>query len=111
MRYQKLCIYVDEDDRVGKRPLYEEILRFLRKKGIRGATVFKGVFGWGPDGVVHTVRLLRATGNLPLKIEIIEREEVITALLPELKKILVKGLITISPVEEVIFAPGNGGSN
>ncbi len=104
MKYQKLCIYVDEDDKLGKRPLYEEILRFLKEQGVEGATVFKGVFGWGPDGVVHTVRLLRAVGNLPLKIEIIEREEVIKALLPELKRLLVKGLITISPLEEIILA-------
>ena len=45
MSYQKLCIYVDEDDKLGKRPLYEEILRFLRERGVKGATVFKGVFG------------------------------------------------------------------
>ncbi len=106
MRYQKLCVYVDEDDKLGKRPLYEEILRFLRERGVKGATVFKGVFGWGPDGVVHTVRLLRATGNLPLKIEVIEKEEVISALLPELKRLLTKGLITVSPLERAILANG-----
>ena len=102
MSYQKLCIYVDEDDKLGKRPLYEEILRFLRVRGVKGATVFKGVFGWGPDGVVHTVRLLRATGNLPLKIEVIEEEETIKNLLPELERILQKGLITISPIAKII---------
>ncbi|HHI97827.1 MAG TPA: DUF190 domain-containing protein [Thermodesulfatator atlanticus] len=102
MSYQKLCIYVDEDDKLGKRPLYEEILRFLRERGVKGATVFKGVFGWGPDGVVHTVRLLRATGNLPLKIEVIEEEETINSLLPELERLLHKGLITISPITKII---------
>jgi len=101
MAYKLLAIYVDEDDKRGKKPLYEEILAFLRKEGIQGATVFKGVFGWGPDGVVHTVKLLRATGNLPLKIEIIEREEKIQKILPQLKNMVNKGLITLLPVEIV----------
>ncbi len=101
MAYKLLSIYVDEDDRLGKRPLYEAVLHFLKEKGVEGATVFKGVFGWGPDGVVHTVRLLRATGNLPLKIEVIEDEETISALLPELQKLLTKGLITLTPVEVI----------
>ncbi len=99
MAYKRLTIYVDEDDHFGKRPLYEEILHFLRQNGIRGATVFKGVLGWGPDGVVHTVRLLRASGNLPLKIEVIETEEKVAAILPELQKRLLKGLLTLEDVE------------
>ena len=106
MPYKLLSIYVDEDDRLGKKPLYEAVLDFLRERGIKGATVFKGVFGWGPDGVVHTVRLLRASGNLPLKIEVIEEETKIEALLPELQKLLTKGLITVSPLE-YHFSPTN----
>ncbi len=99
MAYKRLTIYLDEDDRLGKRPLYEEVLHFLRENGVCGATVFKGVFGWGPDGVVHTVRLLRASGNLPLKIEVIEDEEKLAQLIPALRQLVVKGLITLEPVE------------
>ena len=106
MAYKLLNIYVDEDDKIGKQPLYEAVIHFLRDRDIKGATVFKGVFGWGPDGVIHTVRLLRVSGNLPLKIEVIEEEEKIKALLPELQKLLSKGLITISPLE-YYFTPQN----
>ena len=106
MAYKLLSIYIDEDDKIGKRPLYEEILHFLRNKGLKGATVFKGVFGWGPDGVIHTVHLLRVSGNLPLKIEVIEDEERIREILPELEKLLIKGLLTISPLE-YYFVPPN----
>ncbi len=101
MAYKKLSIYLDEEDRWGKKPLWEEVLCFLKNEGVRGATVFKGVLGWGPDGVVHTVRLLRASGNLPLKIEVIEEEYLLKKLLPTLQKMVKKGLITLSDVEVI----------
>ncbi|OAG28492.1 DUF190 domain-containing protein [Thermodesulfatator autotrophicus] len=104
MNYKLLSIYIDEDEKGENGLLYKEVLAFLTEKGIEGATVFKGVFGWGHDKVIHTVSLLRASSGLPLKIEIIEKEEVIEGLLPELKKIIHKGLITISEVQ-VIHRP------
>ncbi len=106
MAFKKLTIYLDENEYLGNQPLYKKVLEFLRDQKIKGATVFKGVFGWGPDGVVHTVNILRAASSLPLKIEIIERSEVIDRLLPPLKKMITKGLITVAEVEVLFSSNG-----
>ncbi|AEH44447.1 protein of unknown function DUF190 [Thermodesulfatator indicus DSM 15286] len=104
MNYKLLSIYIDEDEKGEKGLLYKEVLAFLTEKGIEGATVFKGVLGWGHDKIVHTVSILRASTGLPLKIEVIEKEEVIETLLPELQKIVHKGLITVTDIK-VIHRP------
>jgi len=104
--FKKLTIYLDENEYLGNQLLYKEVLEFLRDQGLKGATVFKGVFGWGPDGVVHTVNLLRAASSLPLKIEVIERAEILEKIIPRLKKMIPKGLITLAEVEVLFSSNG-----
>lgn len=91
-----LSIYVDEDEKLGKKPLYKVILDFLRERDIHGLTLFKGVYGYGPDKKVHSASLLRASENLPLKIEVVETLEKVEDILPELERILTRGMITVT---------------
>lgn len=105
-KLQKLTIYLDENEYFGNQPLYRKVLEFLKQEGVRGTTVFKGVFGWGPDGIEHTIQILRAASSLPLKIEIIEAPEVIERLVPRLKKMIPKGLITLCEVEVLFSSNG-----
>ncbi len=91
-----LSIYVDEDEKLGRKPLYRAILDFLWEKDIHGLTMFKGVYGYGPDKKVHSTRLLRASENLPLKIEVVETREKVEEILPELEKLLTRGMITVT---------------
>ncbi|HMK44553.1 MAG TPA: DUF190 domain-containing protein [Dissulfurispiraceae bacterium] len=93
---KRLTIYVDEIDRIHGKPVYEVILDLLYKNGISGASVFRGVAGYGGDGVVHRAKILELSDNLPLKIEVLESSEKLDPLLPEILQLVGKGLIEVS---------------
>lgn len=93
---KRLAIYVDEIDKVKGKTAYKAILDFLCKNGVSGATVFRGVAGYGGDGVVHRARILELSDNLPLKIEVIESAEKLESIMPELLQLVGKGLIELS---------------
>ncbi len=92
-------IFIGEDDTYQGRPLYEGLVRFLREKGLAGATVLKGVEGFGAHSRIHTARILRLSQDLPLVIEAVDTEERIRAVLPELESMIQEGLITLERVE------------
>jgi len=92
---KRLTIYVDEIDKLKGKPVYEAILDFLYKNGISGASVFRGVAGFGGDGVVHRAKILELSDNLPLKIEVVESAEKLDPLLPDLLQMVGKGLIEV----------------
>jgi len=92
-------IFVGEDDTYKGRPLYEELVRFLRERGLAGATVLKGVEGFGAHSRIHTARILRLSQDLPIVIETVDSEERIRAVLPELESLIREGLITLERVE------------
>lgn len=95
---KRLTIYVDEIDKLNGRPVYEVILDFLYKNGISGASVFRGVAGFGGDGVIHRAKILELSDNLPLKIEVIESAQKLDPVLPDLLKMVGKGLIEVSDI-------------
>lgn len=92
---KRLTIYVDEIDKLKGKPVYEVILDFLYKNGISGASVFRGVAGFGGDGVVHRAKILELSDNLPLKIEVVESAEKLDPILPDLLQMVGKGLIEV----------------
>jgi hypothetical protein len=92
-------IFVGEDDTYRGRPLYEGLVRFLREKGLAGATVLKGVEGFGAHSRIHTARILRLSQDLPMVIETVDTEDRIRAVLPELESMIREGLITLERVE------------
>ena len=79
-----LRIFVGEDDEHDGRPLFEAIVAMLREKGLAGATVFRGIEGFGRSSVLHVSRVLRLSEDLPIVIECVDRAEKVEAVLPRL---------------------------
>jgi len=77
-----LRIYVGENDRHGGRPLYEAIVLKARELGLAGATVLRGVMGFGRSSRLHTTKVLRLSDDLPIVVEIVDREETLARLIP-----------------------------
>jgi PII-like signaling protein len=90
---KKVTVYVGEDVRHHGETLYLAVLNYLFYHGVSGATVTKGVAGFGPDHHLHTARILEASENLPVKIEFVDTREKIDELLPKLLEIVGEGLI------------------
>lgn len=100
-------IYLGEADRHEGRPRYEAIVRFLRHEGIAGATVFRGIEGYGANAHLHTSRLLRLSEDLPILIEAVDTEARIRAVLPQLDALVADGLVTLERVEVVAYRGGS----
>ena len=92
---KKVSIYVGEDHQYHGQSVYSAILDFLFYRGISGATVVRGIAGFGADHHIHTTRIERLTENLPIKIEFIESREKVEELLPKLHEMTGTGLIEI----------------
>lgn len=92
-------IYIGEADRHHGRPLYQAIVEHLRDRGIAGATVFRGIEDFGASTRLHTSRILRLSEDLPLLIEVVDQEDRLRAVLPEIDAMIGDGLVTIERVE------------
>jgi PII-like signaling protein len=97
----ELRIHVGEADRWEGRPLHEAILHLLMDRGMAGATVLRGIEGFGRHAHLHTSNLLRLSEDLPIVIDVIDRADRIRAVLPELDAMVGDGLITVAAVEVV----------
>jgi PII-like signaling protein len=98
---KKVCVYVSEDRQHHGSALYAAILEFLFYRGVSGATVVRGISGFGADHHLHTTRILRLTENLPIKIEFIEEPDKVEALLPTLVEMAGSGLIDVQDTQIV----------
>jgi PII-like signaling protein len=103
-------IYIGESDRHDGTPLYEAIVLRLRELGLAGATVLRGIEGFGAHAHLHTTRLLRLSEDLPILIEVVDTEERIRAVLPELNEMVGDGLITLEKIEVIAYRSGAAGS-
>jgi PII-like signaling protein len=92
---KKVTVYVGEDVHHHGEPLYLAVLNYLFYHGVSGATVTKGVAGFGPDHHLHTARILEVSENLPIKIEFVETPETLDRLLPKLLQMVGEGLIEV----------------
>lgn len=95
---QLLRVYVDESDKWKGRPLYLALVELCRAKGIAGATVLRGVAGYGHHGTLHTDRLLDISHHLPMIVEVIDAEEEIQAALPDIRSMVGEGMITLENI-------------
>ncbi len=93
---KKLTIYIDETDKLHGRPVYEILLDVFFKRKIAGASVFRGMAGYGSDGKLHTAKILELSTTLPVKIEVVDSEQMINDVLPEVTSLVEKGLIEVS---------------
>ncbi len=101
-----LRIFVGEDDRCGKQPLYEAIVLKAREMHLGGATVLRGPIGFGHSSRLHTAKILRLSEDLPMVIEIVESEAQIKAFLPVLDEMMTSGLVTIEKVQVLQYGTG-----
>jgi PII-like signaling protein len=101
-----LRIFVDEDDRYGGKPLYMAIVEALKSAGFTGATVLKGIEGFGTHKTVHAARTFDQSTNLPILIEVIEEEAKILEFLPALRSMMSEGLITLENLELMRISRG-----
>lgn len=98
-------IFIGESDKHHGKPLYEVLLERFRAKGLAGATVLRGVAGFGASSKVHTDKVLRLSLDLPLIIEVVETEETIQAILPDLDELIGGGLITLERANVILYRP------
>ena len=90
-----LRVLIGEDDRYKGRPLYEQVVLKARELKLAGATVFKGVMGFGADSLIHTSKILHLSEDMPVIIEIIDTEDNINKILPFLDETKEGGLVTL----------------
>mgnify|MGYP000947712379 FL=1 len=88
-----LKIYIGESEKFGNKTLYKYLVNWLREKGIGGVTVSRGVLGYGHDKVLKSAKILELSSDLPMVIETIDCSAKIEAIIPELCKIVPKGLV------------------
>ena len=99
----RLTVYLGEDDQWHHRPLYTEIVRRAHDAGLAGASVFRGVEGFGASSLVHTTRLLSLSEDLPVAVVIVDTEERVRGFLPELDELVNEGLVVLDEVEVVRY--------
>jgi PII-like signaling protein len=98
-------IHIGERDKFQGRPLYEAIVHLLRQRHYAGATVFRGIMGFGATAGIHTEKVLRLSLDLPIVVECVETEEKIQAILPELDGMIGGGLITLERANVIVYRP------
>ncbi len=96
-----LKIYIGETDKYNHQPLYHAIVKMLKKEGIAGATVLKGIEGFGLNSHIKSAHILQLSEDLPLVIEVVDKTEKIKKVLPKVKEMVTEGLITIENVEVI----------
>jgi len=102
-RQRRLTIFIGESDRHGHTPLATEIVRRAHAAGLAGATVLRGVEGYGASNHVHTTRILSLSDDLPMVIVIIDSDEGIDAFLPQLDELITEGLVIVDDVDVVKY--------
>lgn len=105
-----LRIFVGESDKRDGRPLYEVIVNEARRRGLAGATVLRGVMGFGASSRIHTTKILRLSEDLPMVIEIVDEAHKINDFLPDLDGMIREGLMTLERVRIVLYRDGKAES-
>ena len=103
-----LRIFIGENDKHAGMALYEWIVRKARESGLAGATVLRGLEGFGAKSRLHTAKLLRLSGDLPIVVKIVDTEAKIEAFLPMVDEAVEDGMATLEKVEVRFYRHGNG---
>jgi PII-like signaling protein len=98
-------IFFGESDKWHHQPLQTALLERLRKEGFAGATVFRGVAGFGANSIIHTTHLLELSADLPIVVEVVDSEQEVQRLLPILDEMVDDGLVTMEKVRVVRYKP------
>ncbi len=104
---KRLAIYIGESDRYEGKPLYQAIVRTLKREGLAGVTVLRGLEGFGAHSRIHSTQLLRLSSDLPIVIVVVDSEKYINKALPVLDNMVQEGLMTLEDVEVIKYRPRN----
>jgi uncharacterized protein len=96
-------IHIGESDKWEGKLLYEALIELLRREGFSGATVLRGVAGYGSSSRVHTEKILRLSQDLPIVVEVVESAERIEQVLPRLDEMVSGGLVTLEKVRVILY--------
>ena len=102
-------IHIGERDKYQGQPLYEALVLRLRERGCAGATVLRGIMGFGASAGIHSEKVLRLSLDLPLIIECVDTEEKIQAILPEIDTMIGGGLITLERANVIVYRADSPG--
>ena len=97
-------IFIGEAKKHGHRPLYEALVELFLAEGFAGATVLKGVVGFGAHRVYHTQKLLELSTDLPMVVEVVESQEKIDAIMPKVDEMIESGMITLEKATVIRYA-------
>ena len=106
-----LRIFIGESDKHEGVPLFEWIVRKAREQGLAGATVLRGLEGFGAHSRLHTAKVLRLSSDLPIVVEIVDTEEKVESFLPTIDAALREGLVTLEKVEVRFYRSGGTSSS
>lgn len=98
-----LRVFIGESDSYQGKALYEQIVFKAREMNLAGATVTRGILGFGADSRMHTAKLLRLSEDLPVVVELVDTEESLNKLLPFLDEVVTEGLITLEKVRVIKY--------
>ena len=98
-----LRIFIGESDKYKGKPLFEVIVQLIRQRGMAGATVIRGMMGFGAHSRMHMAKILRLSEDLPIIIEIVDTPEKIQAILPELDTMIKEGLVTLEAINVIVY--------
>jgi PII-like signaling protein len=104
-----LRIFIGESDTWHGKPLYQAIVERVRAEGLSGATVSRGIEGFGANSRIHTSRILRLSEDLPIVIEIVDTAEQVDAILPVLDEMVTEGMVTLERVEIIAYRSSKDG--
>lgn len=101
-----LRIFIGENDRYNGKPLYEQIVLRARELNLAGATVTRGILGFGADSRIHSSKILELSEDLPIVIEIVDTEENIEKLIPFIDETVTEGLVTLEKMRVIKYRHG-----
>jgi PII-like signaling protein len=104
----RLTVFVGENDTWHRKPLYSEIVHRAHAAGLAGASVFRGIEGFGASSLIHTSRLLSLSEDLPVAIVVIDTEERVRAFLPRLDELVTEGMVVLDACEVVRYTGRRG---
>ena len=102
---KKLTVYLDETDKFHVKPVYEMLLDIFFKKKIMGVSVFRGIAGYGSNGIFHTAKMLELSTSMPVKVEVVDSEEMINKVLPDVYHVVEKGMVEVTDTNIVKCCP------
>ncbi|MFB7456096.1 MULTISPECIES: DUF190 domain-containing protein [unclassified Streptomyces] len=105
----RVTVFIGENDTWHHRPLYSEIVHRAHAAGLAGASVFRGVEGFGANSLIHTSRLLSLSEDLPVAVVIVDTEERLRAFLPQLDELVAQGLVILDDCEVIRYVARSAG--